>query len=378
MKLAFLLAISLTFMLSNLARAQDGGVNLCINDKDGHKGASSQIVNIAIRDAKDPLARAFQDYQMHLCDPNVSDSPLTVGKAFAAIGEFASSLTKPATTFIKKECIEASLQRDINQKGYVCKGERPKEFSNTGENSTPCLNQYSVDYIHFSVNLALKCFSSIRDPIDARFILRKINGESGFNFFLSSGGGTGIGQSTSYPVRDIAGQKKNEGNARSILEDLAASKDPACKPFQSVVKSDLETPPPIPPAKNVCDYVSTNEGFARALIYGLGYYVYNREEYIKNYVRKNRLPKEFLIDKQFINYATLLAYGPGGPNGAIDFLDSIRVKKIGPTAATDKIKAAGYVRESDEFFEKELLRFLKGNSEEPTRNEKRGDTCVTN
>ena len=81
--------------------------------------------------------------------------------------------------------------------------------------------------------------------------LKKINNETGFNFFLGYPGGVGIGQLTSDPVNELAGwwQKKrignrksknakvettfNQGNAKYILENLSQNTNPSCAPFKS-------------------------------------------------------------------------------------------------------------------------------------------------
>lgn len=380
MKAVFLWALCLIFTTPILTQAQTAETApTCINDKDGKKGATSQAINKAIYLATDPLAMAFSEYYGHAnrCEPDATETPLTFAKAFKLLGDLAESVTKPSATFIKKECVEASLQRDIDQKGYTCEGNTAKEFNNSAEGNTPCLNRYSVDYIHFSVNLALKCFATLRDPIDARFLLKKINTETGFNFFLGSSGGVGMGQLTRWPVKEIAGQKKLEGNARQIFEDLAKSEDPACKPFKQVVEADLKTPPPIPPINHVCKYVSTNDGLARNLAYGLGYFIYNRDEVIKPFLRQKNISKDLVRSKELVNYATLLSYGPDGPEGAKAFMDSNRFKKGTVDQGIRALKSADYVNTANERYKSQLLPFFKP-GEEPSNEDLKGSSCVTN
>lgn len=377
----FLLLLAFCLLSQSIAFAQakpEQEAPLCLNDKDGKKGASSQIINKMIAEANDPLAEAFKTYQAVMCQdaidstvPNNLSYFLKAAKLNdAIIGDFSDS----TPTYIKKQCIEASLQRDINQKAYACNQKKQaKEFENSGKGMTPCLNQGSVDYIHYAVNLAIKCFASIRKPIDPRFLLKKVNTETGFNFFLASEGGTGLGQITSYPVKDLAGKKEGEGNARPILEDLLASPDPSCEPFKRVLKKDLATPPPTPPIDNVCTYVAANDGLARTLVMGIGYYIYTRDESVTPFL-KNKMGAA-ADNRELINYATLLSYGPKGPNGAKAFMDGFN-KKTNVAKAIQKLKTAKYVSDAEKRFSKELLPSLKPGTTEFTDKEKRGDTCV--
>lgn len=379
MKFFFLLAFCLLSQSIAFAQAKSEPEDAsCVNDKEGKKGATSQVINKMIAEANDPLAEAFKTYQAVLCQDAIDSSPPNNLRYFLQaaklndriIGEFAGS----TPTYITKQCIEASLQRDINQKAYACNQKKQaKAFENSGKGVTPCLNQESVNYIHYSVNLAIKCFASIRKPIDPRFLLKKINTETGFNFFLASDGGTGLGQITSSPVKDLAGKKEGEGNARPILEDLLASKDPACDPFKRVLKKDLKTPPPMPPIDNVCTYVAANDGLARTLIMGIGYYIYTRDETVIPFLESKMGAAG--ADPHLINYATLLSYGPKGPNGAKAFMDGFN-KKTGATKAIQKLKSAKYIADAEKRFTKELLPSLKPNATEFTDKEKQGDTCV--
>jgi hypothetical protein len=388
MKFFFLLAFCLLSQSIAYAQAKTASpAVLCVNDKDGKKGAENQTINKMIAQANDPLAEAYKSYAAAKCAEALDGPPtmrqfLKIANLYKPIDNYTSD-TLP--TFIKKQCIEASLQRDIDQTGYACKNGSAKPFENSAQNGgkntkdVPCLNQESVDYIHYSVNLAIKCFATIRDPIDPRILLKKINTETGFNFFLASGGGTGLGQLTSNPVKELAGQKtsKGEGNARSVLEDLAASTDSACEPFKHVLQKDLRTPPPTPPIDNVCKYVAPNDGLARTLIIGIGYYIYNRDEVVIPFLQKN-LGQAAAENKDLINFTTLLTYGPKGPNGATAYLErkGFKNKKLTAAAAIETLKKAPYVSDAEKRYKNELLPFFKPDKENFSKEELRGDTCV--
>ena len=381
MKFFLFLALCLTLQSAAFAQGKtEPDEAACVNDKDGKKGASSQAINSMIAKAKEPLAEAFRTYRAAMCEEAINTPAPGTLRAFLKAANLNHDVVNATAsqilpTFIKKQCVEASLQRDIDQKAYACNEKKQaKELKSGDKKIIPCLNQESVDYIHYAVNLAIKCFASIRDPIDPRFLLKKINTETGFNFYLASGGGTGLNQITSSPVQDLAGKKKGEGNARSILEDLAASADPACDPFKNVLTKDLKTPPPMPPSDNVCTYVAADDGLARTLIIGMGYYIYTRDEVVMPFL-KDKMGDSALVDKDLINYATLLSYGPKGPNGAKAFMDGLN-KKTGIAKAIQKIKTAPYVKSADKRYSGELLPFLKPGTTEFTDKEKRGDTCV--
>lgn len=295
--------------------------NTCVNDKSGKKGAQNQDINKSLASSQDPLKKAFQKHQWGLkhdmgyftaCEPD--------GKQAASLQTLDKDVKKIIATQarvkqIKVECIEASLQREVGNVGYACSGNTSKRFDNAGA-SSPCLNRETVDYLHFALNQALQCMSDGRSPIDPRFILKKINNETAFNFYVAYNGGVGIGQLTSIPVKEIAGWKEDgemiEGNGSHILEELRKSQNPSCAPFKEIVKNDLLQPPPRPGApKNYCTWVNPGTGIARSLVYSLGYYVHVRDNIIKPAL-KSRAPK-LAQNTDVVNYMTLVAYGPEAP-----------------------------------------------------------------
>lgn len=297
-------------------------------------------------------------------------------------GDFINSLEKilshdARTKQIKKECIEASLQREPGNEGYSCNGDERKKFENSGR-STPCLNQKTVDFIHFSVNQAINCMSTGRADIDPRFILKKLNNETAFNFYLAYSGGKGIGQLTSDPVDEIAGWYKGkkfiEGNAFHILEDLMDNTNPSCGPFREIMKGDLKRPPPSPgSARNYCDWIRPGDGVARNLIYSLGYYVHMRDNVIKPNLESRS--KKLAKNSDIVNYLTLAAYGPDGPAGAKSLIRRLRLSdSMGIIDAKSKIIGADpYVKQTEKKFVEELLPAVKAN---PTEADKKGDICL--
>ncbi|WP_413570555.1 hypothetical protein ACLWBD_08255 [Bdellovibrio sp. HCB117] len=373
----FLFAFLFTILMTDAARAQ----HACINDKGGIKGVQSQSINKSFESSRDPLTL---DYQLSTngmprtpgyCARCATAKPNQVQALTDHLQQVVAEVTQ--TKKIKRSCIEASLQREVGNTGYTCTGGTKKAFDNAGS-SAPCLNQNVVNFIQFALNKAINCLSTGRDPIDSRFILKKINNETAFNFFLAYNGGVGIGQLTSNPVKEIAGWKEgktfHEGNAKHVLEGVLDSANPACAPFAEILKNEDEKAPPLPGSpKNYCKWVSPGEGIGRNLIYALGYYVYMRDDVIRPAIEK-RAPN-MAKNSDLVNYFTLVAYGPGGPAQSLAMIKNFRLSnKSNPQDIRTKIlKNSGYVNQT----EQKMLELLGHLKEEPySADDKKGNTCI--
>lgn len=362
----------------------------CVNDPDETRGlGKNQSINNALKTASDPLTQAFNlSLPPAPCAAKPKDIYFVFSYIFQASQYVPPSKSQPAfhpaPGGIKAACIQASLLREVGNTGYSCNKGKPVAFDNSS-GTAPCLNQQVLNFVQFSVNQAIACMSPPQDPIDPRVILRKINNETGFNFYVGYEGGVGIGQLTSSPVDDIAGwwseaSKKrparfNEGNAHGILETLVNNPNPACAPFKKIIAKELETPPPSPGEKqNYCAWLSTGEGLGRSLVYGLGYYVYARDHYIKDTLEE-RAPG-LANNKDLVNTLTLVAYGPGGPAQAKSLIRTLRLNsKSNPEAAKLLVtKHSAYVTQTDAKMH-ELMK--KMDKENPSAADLRGDTCIT-
>lgn len=372
-----LLSLVLTFQATHAA-------NVCINDPDGSRGINNFAITKAVQSAQDPLMKSF------LATSSCSaQSPKSKSMAaLAKVAECAVGVEK-----IKAECIKASLQREVKNTGYTCNNGKPTSFENSGSNAA-CIDQKTLNFIQFSINNAISCMSPPEDPIDPRFILKKINNETGFNFFLGYPGGVGIGQLTSDPVNELAGwwQKKrignrksknakvettfNQGNAKYILENLSQNTNPSCAPFKKIVESDLASPPPSPGNKNnYCRWLSVGEGLGRNLVYGLGYYVYARDRFIKDTLQEKA--PELIKNKEVVNSLTLVAYGPGGQAQAKALIRKLRLNNSSkPSAVVEKINAhSDYVAQTNEKL-KELYDNLKTSAPHIVA-DPGGQSCIT-
>ncbi|MGZ3768915.1 MAG: hypothetical protein ACXVCR_04850 [Bdellovibrio sp.] len=354
----------------------------CINNKSGTKNTKNLRINDSFEkllqsDTKDPLIADYQNYLKSL-EQKKETAPepqkpqcylMSCAENFPVIKTLSARVEKifksaNRTRKIKKECIEASLQREVNNDGFFCDGipKKPSKFDNKID--PPCLKENIVDFIHYSVNQALNCFSSQREAIDSRFILKKINNESGFNFFLGYSGGTGLGALTSHPIKDTWGyfdENKNfvKGRVKKVLEEILESPYPSCKPFIEIIKKDMAKNPPYP-TDNYCTWIKPGEGLGRNLIYSLAYYVFVRDEVIKPEL--NEKYKKISTDKEIINYLTLMSYGPGGTVGAMTELTVNRADRLG-ISKEKLINSSEYLTDTEKKSE-EMIEILKKDNPE--------------
>lgn len=374
----------MTFITVAVAQAYSTTTGLqCVNDKSGKKGASNQEINQSLIQATDPLTQAFAYSDLTSSKKAGYVVACELEDRFKSLQKTSKDIAKVAKTqspvkAIRRECIEASLQREVGNQGYSCLKDKPVKFENAGK-SAPCLHSSTVDFIQFSLNQALSCMSSDRTPIDPRFILKKINNETAFNFYIAYNGGVGMGQLTSNPVKEIAGWKEDgqfiEGNGRHVLETLMKSTNPACKPFKEIMKDDLVNPPPRPGSpKNYCTWVSPGKGVARNLIYSLGYYAHIRDQIVKPALAARS--SKLAANQDVLNYLTLVAYGPQGPSEAKSLIRRLRLSNNTPAgeAVSKIIKNNAYVRQTESKMNELLDEYKPGVPHTPA--DKKGDSCL--
>lgn len=372
---SFISSLSL-FFLTSFAFAEGPQ---CLN-KMGDE--NNQEVIKSLNEAKDPLTLAFN---------NLASATSGICTTCARTGDqenLAKAINQIQNVIepkkIKKECIAASMQREVAQDSTTCRGSKPTHVSKESDR-VPCVDDKVLSFIHYAVNEGIRCMSQGRDPIDPRYILQKLNNETGFSFFFAYSGGVGIGQLTSDPVKELTGWKRNgkeiEGNASYILEELMQNNSPACAPFKEIIKNEMEKPPGSPGSpRNYCTWVKPGDGIGRNLVYSLGYFIYVRDKVMKPLL-KEKAPN-LANNQEVLNALTLAGYGPDGPFGAKANLGSRRVMNPN-TKAADVLKRIqkenSYVKQTGEKMI-ELARILKtgdANSKyQPTDAEKKGNTCV--
>jgi hypothetical protein len=211
---------------------------------------------------------------------------------------------------ITNACVAKGLERDNNTMGYYCSSERnPKtgrevekaiKIGKPGEKG-PCITNEIIDYVSWAVNEAIDCVNTSSGPVDPMVMLKKINNETGFNYYQAYVGGVGISQLTSIAIKQM-----NE-NGKYIFDRILKSQHPSCAPFKPL----LAERPNYVNNTNYCSFVQYAEGFGRTLIYGLAYFVHSREDLMREF---NQALKAYgqQNNQNLKNIGSLAAYGKDG------------------------------------------------------------------
>ncbi len=238
---------------------------------------------------------------------------------------------------IPKACIQASYKRKVAQSSIECQrqpnGDWKYKKRSARSREGPCFDDTTVDYVHFVTNKVISCFQGLelkkgeQESIDPKLLYSKINNESGFNFTYSYNGGVGAGQLTSSAVQEMnvldtrrTGGRVVPGGGRFILDSILESKKPACQSLKSVIQNDKKFKYSSPRSIN-CEWVSLETGYARNLIYSVGFFSYLKHEIIGKELKK-RAPSVYK-DTELLNLLTLVAYGPAGTNRALTLIRTL-------------------------------------------------------
>lgn len=237
----------------------------------------------------------------------------------ADMQELSKTPYAPAA-LIKRECIAVAMQRQPGNDGYTCDYSMsrdikrgfspatksvPRKYGTAGGKTLQCVNNDLVDYMHFSVNTAIQCLSPT-NPIDSRVIFQKFNNETGFNHTLASKGGVGLVQTTNSAVKELT---TPAGKGKYILQNVANSMKKSCEGFKNIAQQDLKKRPVIN-SNNYCSWVSSGDGLARSLLYGIGYYIVMRDNYVTPILKNRSL--ELATDKEIVGSLTAISYGYEG------------------------------------------------------------------
>ena len=193
-----------------------------------------------------------------------------------------------------------------------------------GRNTTPCLTERYVDFMHFTVNNALRCISAPDNPIDADMVFGLINNESAFMGFVHSTRGVGLMQMTTIAGREI--YNVGHGGNEHLREMMGRpSKRGFCDPFKRLIR------PVTGNSLDTCSFVGLEDGMARNVIGGIGLLSYYQKA-AKDMLANRGVPRGH---PRFHDMAELFAeigYNAGMSQAEIVF---------------DKIGARNLVRQSD-------------------------------
>lgn len=390
MKIYFFTFIIASTFWSLLCRGDS--IDKCINNPE--EGPVSDILNVQFAEADDPLIRQFreekkkeEEKKKHILECTAESHPVVMD----TIKEI-QKITKYKTR-IKKECIEGALQRMPGNGGLLCGKDKTAIIKNskvvaeivtinekkeTKKLKTPqalCYGQEIVDYIHFAVNQSISCISSVAaTPVNPRYLLKKLNNETGFNTFISYSGGKGISQVTSPAVKEMTGwydkrsKKWITGYGFQVFEKIISSNNPACSAFKEIIQDDIKNPkhpaPPYATSDNACTWTAIDHGLARNLIYGLGYYVYVRDSLVAKRL-KNKFGKNHfsITDGDILNNLALESYGHDGFDSAEIIIKSLRKNYKKPKQMLTEIQDDSlYLKETNTQMES-LLKIL--NADDP-------------
>lgn len=387
---SFAFIIASTFLLSLHCKGDAG--NKCVNNPG--EGPISDIINVQFAQADDdPLIKQFREAKKkeeedkkHILECTATSHPkiMDTVKDIQKITKYKSR--------IKKECIEGSLKRMPGNGGLLCGKDKTfivknskiveeivtinekKERKKLKKPQALCYGQEIVDYIHFAVNQSISCISSVAaNPVNPRYLFKKINNETGFNTFISYGGGRGISQLTSPAVKEMTGRydkgakKWITGYGFKIFEKIIASENPACAAFKQIIQQDIRNSkkpaPPYPSDKNACTWTAIENGLARNLIYGLGFYVYLRDNKVSEGLKDKFGINHFSTkDPEILNNLTLESYGHDGFHNAKLIIDGLRKSKSAKQILSEIKRDSDYLKETSNQMN-ELLKIL--NAEDP-------------
>lgn len=286
-----------------------------------------------------------------------------------------------AGQYIKNICLRASLKRYVGNEAYSCAGaDGTPKATNTARRiagGRQCVTQEMINYIQSSVQDAMKCVSDATDlPIDAATTFEKLNNESGFQFYQSNNGGTGMGQLTSWPTRDMFQARRQLYSA--TLNKISQG-DGACSSFQKIVEDDLKPRgATLYPRSKICKYVSPGEGVQRNLIYSLVYISQMKKRIVDILKRTGFLDRNQSVSSiepakvRIIERLTLVAYGPEGIAKAQGLANSIRRNSDVAAIGRRITSASYYLRATDSKARQALA------ATEPQLANRNSEECVGN
>jgi hypothetical protein len=254
------------------------------------------------------------------------------------------------SSIINTICISEAMKNETGGNSVYCNTaidksspEKKRLNKKIPDNSIKeCIDDSMVDYISFSVNSAIQCFSESKTtdfgPLDSKLIFEKLTNESAFNYTLADPAkGISIGQLTSPAIRELSESK----SGKAILAKLSESESKHCNGFKNV----LDKPPSKIYTTDVCAWVSPGDGLARSLIYSIGYYLTLRDNYIIPQLKKfNSFAYDSADWAEAIKSATTAAYGREG----IKFV-KLKLSRLTPNSNARTINSAlqtsAYIKE---------------------------------
>lgn len=201
--------------------------------------------------------------------------------------------------YIDKNQILCAMKRIpmVSQKKKTCSSSNEEGRSIS---QTPCITDQIVDYIHWGLNEAFKCYENILDSHERKFIFKKINHESAFGFFFQYGGGAGIAQLIGESKRDLF----LPGNAGyNFLQQQIYTNTKSCDSFVQLLKRTTQGK-----SLKSCEFISIGDGIGRSLVGGIGLYLHYRSDHRNPYSAEKLLNYWGYRNKNSENYKLVRSY----------------------------------------------------------------------
>lgn len=208
-----------------------------------------------------------------------------------------------------RQAIRARANDNIDANRTMC-GRRARQTS-----GTPCLSDRYVDFLHYTINSALRCLQSRDNPLDPDTIFEMLNHESAFMGFVNNTGGVGLAQMTSMGVRGVF--DPGHGGRENLDALMARSeKQGFCAPFRRLVRPLGRQSIP------VCQYTEIDDGIAQSAIAGIGLFSYY-QTVVTNALVDAGIPRSHPKFAQMQRALSLISYN-SGETDALRLLDRIK------------------------------------------------------
>lgn len=245
---------------------------------------------LANKGAKGPFWRGLgRNPLSFLEDTHASHSNCEMAKN--SLSDYQKILHAIAIPKISKQCIRASIQRDVSGGNNYCASDSGPKKTYSSVATGQCINDEVVSYYQWAIQQAYACLAyESAGPLDMKLILKIFNNESAFAAFQDSPGGLGLGQLTTNAISDMPAERQP-----AVFRSILSSTRKECTPFKTALRAGQ------PDKKsNVCQFQNPNNGIARQLIYSMGYMIRIRDGLLD-------LPKELSkIGIEDIRYANLI------------------------------------------------------------------------
>jgi hypothetical protein len=226
---------------------------------------------------------------------------------------------------INRDCIRSAIKRIPNLKvdHFSCRSDtdaRPLSLMNP-----PCLTENYLNYVHFTVNQAMKCLGQVDDPVDPQIIFQLMNDESSFSATNHTLYGVGLAHLTTDGGTTMSPGNPGYDFMLGLMRKNSGAIVPECKAFENVVRLPLQLD--LDGNARTCQYVGIGNGMARSAIEGIGLYLYYRsgmqdsaEEILRNQGIDKRKDLDF---KKIRDRVAQVAFSQVGPAGGQEYARKI-------------------------------------------------------